>query len=207
MTVSKTDAAEPAEKRRVGRPSLKAVRHREIVATFIDLVARDGLEKVSLDEVAAVAGLQRPALRHFVGNRDQLITAAVEELILRYADQARSDLGGSPDFPDLAATLFAADRAANQSTEDAAFFALLAEAERLPETRTAIKQTYDAMLSMLAAALRRSHPGAPDSDIRATAYAVACLVEQNAHFQRLGYPRTRGKSALSAALTLAERLG
>ena len=69
--------------RRVGRPSLQDQREREIVWAFIELVADKGLEHVSLDDVAARAGVQRAALRHFVGNREDLISAAIAKITRR----------------------------------------------------------------------------------------------------------------------------
>ena len=81
-TRQSTDDGKPQGPQRVGRPSVRDERRKQIVDSFIELVAVKGLEHVSLDEVAGKAGVQRAALRHFVGNRDELTAAAIIEITL-----------------------------------------------------------------------------------------------------------------------------
>ncbi|MGV0994309.1 MAG: TetR/AcrR family transcriptional regulator [Mycobacterium sp.] len=193
--------------RRGGRPSLVLERKRQIVDAFIDLVADRGLEHVTLDDVAMAAGVQRAALRHFVGNREQLIDAAVIELCRRYELTVRATVGESPSITALINILFSDDWTRDNSAEDAAFEVLLAEAVRQPDTRGAIKTAYEMLLDEIASALRRGHPDAPIARIRDTAYVIACLVEQNTTFQQLGYPRARQAAARTAALLVVSDLG
>lgn len=182
---------------------MKAERTQEIVDAFIELVAAKGLEHVNLDDVAAAANIQRAAIRHFVGNRDDLVAAAITEV----AGRCLQDLGGSPSFPELATILFDPRRVAEHTTNDDAWVALLPEATYSAHLRGVVRTVYDELLAAIAGALRRSHPDAPRARIHDVAYAVACLAEHNFTFQKLGYPRARSKGNLTAALTLAEQLG
>lgn len=178
-------------------------RREQIIDAFITLVAARGLEGLSLDDVAAAAEVQRTAVRHFVGNRSQLITAAVEEITRRAVDD---DLRTPPTFTKLAAQLFSADRIKNLTAEADAWQALLPEALRLPEARAMVKSSWDRLMSAIADALRSEYPGAGEAGIRDTAYVIACLAEQDFTFQLLGYPRARSTAALNAALRVAEHL-
>lgn len=189
--------------RRVGRPSIQDLRKEQIVAAFIDLVAANGLGGVSLDEVAVRAGVKRTAIRHFVGNRDELITAAVEEI----TNRAIEDLGESTSFTRLAARLFSPERIMNLTAAADAWIVLLPEALRLPEGRHLVKSSWDQLMESISAALRLEFPGATEVRIRDTAYSVACLAEQDFVFQLVGFPRARSKAAMNAALALASRLG
>lgn len=175
-------------------------RRRQVVSAFIDLVAERGLERVTLDDVANASGIQRTALHHFVGNREELIVAAVDELVRRYeVSAAELGVGEAPTVDRLITLLFSDEMTRDQPVESAAFVALLAEAVRRPAARDAVIKGYDTVLGQFTSALRREYPRAPIARIRDTAYLVVCLVEKNTALQLLGYPRARQLAARSAA--------
>lgn len=186
--------------RRVGRPSLQDQRRHEILEAFIKLVAAKGLENVTLDDVSTGAGVKRTALRHFVGNRDQLITAAMDEI----CRLGLVDLETPPTFTELAATLFNTERIADPYL--IAWTELLPAALRLPQARATIKISYDHLLKLISAALHQHRPTASPADIREAAYAIACMAEYNYTFQSLGYPSARSNGLRRLALELADRL-
>lgn len=188
--------------RRVGRTSVVLERRHQITDAFIRLIAEHGLEHVTLDQVASAAHVQRAALRHFVGNREELVVEAMLELCRRYQVIVESSVGSSPTIDELIDTLFGSSWTRESNEEDAAFDALLAEGTRNPRTRAAVKNTYDVQLNVIARALRQSHPDAAEVEVRDTAYAIACLVEQNTTFQQLGYPRARHAAMKKIALRL-----
>ena len=188
--------------RRVGRPSLQDQRRREIVGAFIELVAAHGLEHVSLDDVAGAAGVQRTALRHFVGNRDDLISAAITKITKR----ALADIEVQYSLAQVIGMLFDPNRMKGFDVSDRAWGELMPEAMRSPEARAVIKQSYDRLLALISDSLRQQYPTASRSCIADTAYAIACMAEHNYTFQRLGYPQARCKGLKEAALALADRL-
>ena len=186
----------------MGRPPLKTLRAGQIVDAFIELVAAHGLEHVSLDDVADRAEVKRAALRHFVGNREDLIDAAITEITHR----TTADLSETPTITGLINMLFSPRRITEKSVEADAWTALLGEALRSDNARAVVKGSYQRLLTVIADSLRHSHPRATDADIRGTAYAIACLAEQNWNFQLAGLPRARGADAKAAALRLAAQL-
>lgn len=184
----------------MGRPSLARVRRSQIVSAFIGLIAERGLEGVTLDDVAGAAGVQRAALRHFIGNREDLIIAAIEELTRSY----EADVGWAEEttLDQLLGAMFSSELIGNHPVEQQAWNELLAEAVRRPSTRGTIISAYDRHLGMLATAIRREYPQAGEARIRDAAYVVVCLLEQNDLFQQLGYPRARHLAARHAARRL-----
>ena len=70
------------------RPSLKEQRTQEILDAFERCLPRYGLEGTSLEHVAEEAGVKRTIIRHYVGNRDQLLSA----LLARYLERSRASL-------------------------------------------------------------------------------------------------------------------
>jgi TetR/AcrR family transcriptional regulator, transcriptional repressor of bet genes len=188
--------------RRVGRPSIKDQRQREIVWAFIQLVAERGLEHVALDDVAAEAGVQRAALRHFVGNREDLISAAIAKITRR----ALADIDVQFNVAQVIAMLFDPSRMKSADVYDRAWTELLPEAMRSPDTHAVVKESYDHLISLISNALRQGYPKASRSQIADTAYAIACMAEHNYTFQRLGYPQARVKGLKETAFALADRL-
>lgn len=189
-------------RRRVGRPSLQEQRQREIVWAFIELVADKGLEHVSLDDVAAAAGVQRAALRHFVGNREDLVSAAIAKITRR----ALADIDAQFSVAEVIAMLFDPSRMNSFDVYDRAWSELLPEAMRSPDTRAVVRESYDHLISLISNALRQRYPKASRSRIADTAYAIACMAEHNYTFQRLGYPQARVKGVKESAFALADRL-
>lgn len=197
--------AEPTTRKR-GRPSLAKQRRGQIVSAFIELIGQRGLERVSLDDVAAAAGVKRAAVHHFVGNREQLVVAALEEICRRYIDDLHSAAGAAPQATELIEAVFRPGWENDHSPLDAAFKAMLAESQYDPDARALIKSAYDVMIDETVLALRRSYPEAPLTDVRDAAYVIVCLIEQNNEFQQLGYPAVRSTAARNAALAAADRL-
>lgn len=72
----------------MGRPSQKDQRTREILDAFERCLPRYGLEGSTLERVAEEAGVQRTIIRHYIGNRAELL----EALVRRYLERSRGSL-------------------------------------------------------------------------------------------------------------------
>ena len=68
----------------MARKSVKELRANEILDAFEICIARQGINNVTLADIGLQAGIKRPAIRHFVGNRDELRQALAQ----RYVDRA-----------------------------------------------------------------------------------------------------------------------
>jgi AcrR family transcriptional regulator len=188
--------------RAVARPSMAATRRPEIVDAFIALIARRGLEAVTLDDVAKAAGMQRPMVRHFVGNRGDLIVAAVAEVTRRYEAKVRAALGDEPTIDTVIDVLFGPVWLSGLVAEDEAFDVLMHEAARSDATRAEVRRTYTMLLDEIDRALARSRPSMSTGARRDCAYALVCLAEHNVAMQQLGFPSARTGGARQAARSL-----
>lgn len=190
------------------RPSLAAVRREQILDALERCLTRYGLEGTSLDAVAREAGVARPVIRHYFGNRDALLAAAVQRALAAYGADLERALHALPREGRLDAFLdhlflgeFPAHgerdrlfRALYASLEDGTSRALLLRSYRLFE---------DACFAELRAA---AGPDADAAALRAAAYAVLCLAEQNADCLAIGFDRSRAHAARAAADTLVRQL-
>ena len=78
------------------RPSKIAERTEEILDAFERCVARYGVEGSTLERVAEEAGLQRSLLRHYVGNRDELLRALLDRFFAESDRQTISLIDALP---------------------------------------------------------------------------------------------------------------
>lgn len=170
-----------------GRPSVQAERRAQIIDAFIALVAERGLQAVTLTDVADRAGVMRPAIRHHVGNRDELITATFATLAQRYDERAAREIGETPSIDSVVAYLFGDAYTSSSDTDDQAFNAFLGEARRNDDLAAGIFATYTGTINMIADVVVAERPEVAHAEAQALAYQVLCLAEFNVDMQRLGF--------------------
>jgi len=90
---------------KVGRPSLAVERRRQILDAVEECVVRYGLDGSTLERIAAEAGVTRSNLAHFVGNRDEIIEAALTLSADRYVEVMKTRLSHVPVEDQLGAYL------------------------------------------------------------------------------------------------------
>jgi len=179
-------------------------RSAQVIGAFVALIGERGLEAVTLDDVARAAGVDRTVIRHYVGNRQDLIWAAVDHLAVRYERASRDALGDDPSLDRWLALLFGGGW--GTAVDDAAFDVLIQEAIRDDALRERMRAGYAVLVDAVADAVRGV---APQASRRATvdvAYSIVCLAEQNLTMQALGFPHARATAARRAARALADAL-
>ena len=67
----------------MARPSKAEERKEQILDAFERCVVRTGLQGITLEKVAREAELPRSLVRHFVGNRDEMVEAVFERFMRR----------------------------------------------------------------------------------------------------------------------------
>jgi AcrR family transcriptional regulator len=191
----------------MARPSLAPLRREQILDALERCLAKRGLEGTSLEAVAAAAGVARPVIRHYFGNRDALLAAALERAVSAYAADLARALGTLPREDRLGAFLdhLFLGRFVGQPERERLLRALFAGLEQ-EGVRPLLLFAYRRFEQACFAVLRADAPRAPTPAVRAAAYAIACLAEQNAGFLTLGFPRSRARAARAAAAQLARTL-
>jgi AcrR family transcriptional regulator len=188
-----------------GRPSLAADRRRQVLDAFIELVADSGLEGMTLDDVAARAGVQRSVIRHYVGNRADLVQAAITELTARYTASVRRAVGSEPTSTEIVDFLFGDTWTRTMTTEDQALAVLFQEATRHAGTRRLLRAAYQELLDEVAAAITRD-TGIPPAKAATAAYQIVCLAEQNVDMQTLGFDPHYATDTRRLAHQIVDRL-
>ncbi|MGB1237790.1 MAG: TetR/AcrR family transcriptional regulator [Pseudomonadales bacterium] len=76
----------------MARPSIKEERLAQILQALQRCVAKHGIEGSTLERIAEEAGLKRSLVRHFAGNRDELVMRLADKVVLESLEQWREFL-------------------------------------------------------------------------------------------------------------------
>ena len=184
----------------MGRPSLADIRRPQLLEAYASTLVRYGVEGTTLDRVAKQAGVTRGLVRHYLGNREEVIRALgdwAREGYLAFMDNVADRY---PDDP-LAALLALAGE--DQPKElYAVLDALFAEAGRDASIASVLREVYDAFFRWMVAMLSR---GLPDSDPGARRQVALALISfgwADTGFEVIGFQASRQRDYRA----LAERL-
>jgi len=191
------------------RPSLAAERTSQILDAMERCVARFGLEGTSLEEVAREAGVKRSILRHYVGNREDLVRAMALRFAERYQEQLRElneFVGDSPRIERLLDSLFP------PTTEDRfrdvlIVEALIAAADQDDEIRSLMAETVENSIATVRDILRLEVPTADARRAWDIAYGVVGIYFNHESLHPLALPRRHRTAARNSARLLIESLG
>ncbi|PKO01856.1 MAG: hypothetical protein CVU43_11025 [Chloroflexi bacterium HGW-Chloroflexi-5] len=65
----------------MGRKSLEKIRTQQLLEAFIACIPENGVDGTSLEKIAEKAGVTRSIIRHYIGNREVLITELIDHII------------------------------------------------------------------------------------------------------------------------------
>ena len=192
----------------MGRPSLADQRTEEILDAFERCVAAFGLEGSSLDRIAAEAGMKRSILRHYVGNRAELILALTDRVIEKYERQFEMYLESVEErSPTERLMGFLFPARSRSSTESILVIeSLIAVAATNQEVRQKLKGYIARLVERSASLLKHAHPAASRQRCWAVAYGVISICFNQESLTPLNFPPRYLKAAKASAEVLINSL-
>ncbi|WP_269802741.1 TetR/AcrR family transcriptional regulator [Actinocorallia populi] len=191
----------------MGRPSLADRRRAEILRAAARTVAEHGLAGSTQERIAAAAGMSRSHVRHYVGNRDELIHALWEHVMTPYFTELREVMAGPPAEARMHALvdhLFGPQMAHNE--DNLVIDALINGAMHDVRLRGRIYESYSRLEQEIARAIREASPGCDHGESRQLAYALICMAFGYSTLAALPFPATRQKGMKNLALRLVATL-
>ncbi|MEU6747985.1 TetR/AcrR family transcriptional regulator [Spirillospora sp. NPDC046719] len=190
----------------MGRPSLAAERREQILRAAARSVARYGLAGSTQERIAAAAGMSRSHVRHYAGNRDELIDALWDHVITPYFASMRAALNDrepAARLPALVDYLFGPQMARNE--DDLVIEALISGAMHDVRLRGRIYDSYSRLEREIAGTIRDAVPGCGPAESLQLAYALICMAFGHSTLAPLPFPATRqaGMKTLAAQLLAA----
>ncbi len=190
------------------RKSMAKQRREELLDAFERCIIKFGLEGTSLEQVAEEADMTRSIIRHYIGNREQLVEALIERIIRQYTEQLIATYGDLSPEQSLQYSLdemFSEQETLNN--RDKIIIDVLMTAQgRYPKAKKMLVQMFESLVQSFADDLRRMYPDAKKEQCRQVAYAIICMSEMHESFMWLGMKKQYHQDARSAADALIRTL-
>lgn len=200
----------------MGRPSVAAARRRQILEAAIRCIAAHGMSGVTLDRIADEAGMARGHVRHFAGNRDDILVAAAvllyfDEVLALDAEITPGTLPGS-FFPHDVDTVDGAlgylfGEFAEPGATNTAALAFVDAGRTNADLHVVVTGAYASAESELATILTRALPSASGGELDRTAKGIMSIAIGNVFMTDLEVDPERTRLARESAVILLDALG
>lgn len=164
----------------MGRKNLTEERTGEILEAFARCMVRYGLD-TSLDQVAEEAGMTRSIIRHYIGNREEVVNALVERITTEFLAELRAEAAQIPQEQMIAATLdyLFSEEPGYDDTDKLIFDVIMTAKDRYPQAKHSVIMMFEELVSIFAADLAHAYPQAEASHCRDVAYSILALAMSN----------------------------
>lgn len=192
----------------MGRPSMQKQREAEVLDAFMSVVARYGVEGATLERVADASGLKRPLIRHYLGNRDEMVHALAKYVVDRQIaaiNELRVAMKNYPGINNFIDTLFS-EHGSSDGTLNNAYQALIAAVEHYPDLRAPLLHVMSEFYDLAADIVGQHAPGTPKKEVRAVAHGIVDLYLAIDALAPLSPPDDWGYASYEGALRLARSL-
>lgn len=186
------------------RKSLAEERTAQIIVAFEQCIARYGLEGSTLERIAEQAEMKRTILRHYIGNREDLVDAVAGGLLGRLNDQvtALSQINASEKTAEQLLELVL-EACGTSSFHDVLIIEqFIAAAELYPEEARKLASYIDDFTNALAQKISEWSGSSQSS--WAAAYGVVALIFNESSLVPLKMDKRYSEAAFSSAVILLE---
>ncbi|PPF43349.1 hypothetical protein C5B85_13570 [Pseudoclavibacter sp. AY1F1] len=173
----------------MGRPSLVHERRPQIVEAAKRVIGKYGVEGATQERIASEAQLSRAHIRHYVGNRDELIQLVWNSTMEPYAQEMHERVQAAHTGLGLAGVLdFLFGTGVEASPDDAVFDAFLAWSQHDERVRERLLDSYETVVTEVATAIRATYPKMDVAESEALGYAMLCLTIGSSSMSVLQFP-------------------
>ena len=192
----------------MGRPSLVAERTTEILDAFERCIVRFGIESSSLERIAEEANMKRSILRHYVGNRDDLVAALADRVTQQYRELFDEYVAGHSDLEPVQQLIGFLFPAKPLSTAQSLWVleSLIAISATSADIRRKMFDYVDGLVERSATMLHQSYTNASKKDCWTVAYGVVSICFNQESLAALEPPSKYARAAEAAAWALVRTL-
>lgn len=192
----------------MGRPTMVAVRRRQVLDAALRCLGTYGFAGTTLDRIAEEARMSRGHVRHFAGNREALLVQAARAFYFGDAELTPTEPsllpGGVASLADALDFLFG--ELAEQDSENPIALALMEAARAVPGIRSTLVAAYLGTQDALERLLADAGSGGTRTDRAAVAYGILALALGNVFLSDVEASPARTRMARSAADELVRSL-
>lgn len=149
-------------------------RKEEILDAFEKCILEKGIQATSLEFIAEKANMKRTILRHYLGNKDEIITALSRRWSLKYQQQWQQTLDWLPNSQRVEAIIdiLFTPRTKEYVEDTIIGEALFSEAKRLEGIKQDQHKNMNAFIHILTTELSRQFPNAGRDELELVAYSI-----------------------------------
>lgn len=162
------------------RPSIATKRREEILQAFEACALRKGLAATTLADVAEEAGLPRPLVRHFMGNRADMVTGLIERMMQRTSGAIEKALAAAGEQRDEETLQIVLSRAFVDPISNRLMIQLWQQSWQDKKLQTQLEDVYRRCVEQIH---DRLYPN-PTEATYELAYALAAMALGNAVFNQ-----------------------
>ena len=191
------------------RTSLKEVRSEQILAAYSTCITRHGLEGATQERIAEQAGVKRSILRHYLGNREEMIDALIDHVGKDWKTQTEELVNALPHsrrVSVLLEILFDKNCTADKNSI-LIFHALITAVEQHPDINSMLIDWTSQFVQMIETELRLEYPDVADDLIFSVAFGVVGIYFNIDSFAFHGSPDEWWTASKKAAQLLVNSLG
>lgn len=158
----------------MARPSMAGQRREEILDALEKCILDKGIQATSLENIAETANMKRTILRHYIGNKDDIIVALSERWSEKYTQQwldLQSWLPKSNRVEALVDSLFAS-RTQEMINNTVIGEAIFSEAKRLDPIKQHQQKTMQEFVDHFINACQEQYPETDHKQIELVAYGI-----------------------------------
>ncbi|MBB2944330.1 AcrR family transcriptional regulator [Actinoplanes lutulentus] len=191
----------------MGRPSMAAERIEQIMQATGHCLRKNGLAGTTLERVSEESGLSRSHVRHYVGNRDDLLRKFAGWLYTGYQAEFIDRVAAAPQREKLAMTMdyLFSTGFLPISDDDTVIRELITAGVADESIRATLQGHYTRAIQTVEDAIAAEHPGAPAGARRSVAYGLWCLAMGNSMMAELQLPVASGGLVRTAAEGMLEK--
>jgi AcrR family transcriptional regulator len=177
----------------MGRKSLKSQRTEQILDAFERCIMKFGLQDVTLQKIADEAGVTRSILRHYIGNRSDLLRALGKRLEEKYIQTLFSRLSSSTNLtlPDDILDFLFEESFEFPNADETVIRAMIEASARDAGLRNQLLDMYQTYEDDLTNVLSQAFPHASISKCRSVSHFVIIASHGNYSLSWLGFDRNR----------------
>jgi AcrR family transcriptional regulator len=182
----------------VGRPSVATERKAQIIEAAIRTIGTHGITGTTLDRIAEEAGMSRGHVRHFVGNRDQLLVETARSFYFDGPDTTSILPAGTASLADAVDFLFGVEFTAPGSA-NAVVFGLIEASRTNPAIAEIIVRAYSGAETELRDLIAAEHPDISPAVRERVAYGLLSMAMHNVFMNDIELSDARTASARASA--------
>lgn len=195
----------------MGRKSLEVERKAQILDAFERCIVKYGLEGTSLEQIATEAKVKRSIIRHYIGNRDDIVDTLIERIVRNYQEELANldaqveNISARYYLPQVLDYLFTAETR-NKPRDKVIIDVLTAAQNRYPKAKSLLNELFNSITQSLAKDLIDAYPSATEAQCHQVAYGIWCLSTTNESMMWLGMDANYNQSARDCAEALLRTL-